>query len=220
MTDECAYDSTADTLRHSLRVGELMGQPIRELVDRSVRHDLSKTEEPELSVFNEYSPKLKHSTYGSEEYKRFLAAMKPALDHHYAVSRHHPEHYTSGINGMTLVDLIELLADWKAATERHADGDLARSLEIQRERFGISEQLAEILTNTAGWFGWLGRRGPVCGVAGRAPNGDKLSCSLPAGPHEVHFDGLRDSLEWRDGNLGGFDEPGAEWRHVGTSSPR
>ncbi|GAA2159282.1 hypothetical protein [Glycomyces lechevalierae] len=50
---------------------------------------------------------------------------------------------------------IEMLADWKAATERHADGDLARSLEIQKDRFGISDQLAQILENTAREMGWI-----------------------------------------------------------------
>lgn len=154
---EPAYDSTADTLKHSLRVGALMGQAINELVDRSVRHDLSKTEPPELEIFNEFTPKLKHSTYGSDEYKGFLEAMGEGLKHHYAHNRHHPEHFgDKGVNGMTLVDLIEMLADWKAATERHADGDLAKSLKIQRERFGISDQLVEILRNTAEHFGWLG----------------------------------------------------------------
>lgn len=150
------YDSRPDNLFHALRVGELMGAAIKELVDRSVRHDRSKTEDPELAVFNEYTPKLKHSTYGSDEYKGFLAAMKTGLDHHYAHNRHHPEHFGSdGVNGMTLVDLVEMLADWKAATERHADGDLARSLEIQEERFGLSPQLVRILRNTAEWYGWL-----------------------------------------------------------------
>ncbi len=150
-----AYDSTADTLKHSLRVGELMGQPISELVTRSTQHDRSKTEEPELAVFNEFTPKLQHSTYGSDEYKDFLAAMKPALDHHYAVSRHHPEHFAEGVSGMTLVDLVEMLADWKAATERHADGSLIKSLPIQKDRFGISDQLDQILWNTARHFGWV-----------------------------------------------------------------
>src|SRR5215204_3272574 len=103
------YDSTPDTLKHSLRVGELMGQPIRELVDRSVRHDRSKIKEPELSVFNEYTPKLRDSTYGSDEYKGFLASMGEGLKHHYANNRHHPEHFDNGINGMTLIDLIEML---------------------------------------------------------------------------------------------------------------
>jgi hypothetical protein len=150
------YDSTADTLAHSARVGELMRELIAELTERSTTHDLSKTREPELSVFNEFTPKLKTSTYGSDEYKSYLVAMGAALRHHYAVNRHHPEHFgDEGINGMTLVDLIEMLADWKAATERHDDGSLARSLEIQRDRFGISDQLLRILHNTALRYGWL-----------------------------------------------------------------
>jgi hypothetical protein len=152
MTD---FDSTADTLKHSRRVGELMGQPIKELIDRSTRHDLSKTEAPEKEIFDEFTPKLKNSTYGSEEYKGFLESMGEALQHHYAHNSHHPEHYDNGINGMTLIDLIEMLADWKAATERHADGDLSLSLQIQKDRFGISDQLAQILDNTAHEMGWV-----------------------------------------------------------------
>lgn len=155
------YDSTSDTLKHSLRVGALMGDPIKELIDRSVRHDLSKTEDPELKIFNEYTPKLKTTTYGSPEYKAHLAGMAEALAHHYANNRHHPEHFSSGVTGMTLVDLLEMLADWRAATERHADGDLRASLEIQRERFGISDQLAQILENTAAHFGWLDTGAPT-----------------------------------------------------------
>jgi hypothetical protein len=122
------YDSTADTLKHALRVGELMSQLITELIGRSLRHDRSKTEDPELAVFNEFTPKLRDSTYGSEEYKGYLASMKVGLDHHYASNRHHPEHFEDGVGGMTLVDLIEMLADWRAATERHADGSLDKRL--------------------------------------------------------------------------------------------
>jgi hypothetical protein len=188
------YDSTAETLKHSLRVGELMGQLIRELLDRSVKHDISKTEDPELAVFNEYTPKLQDTTYGSDEYKGYLAAMKPALDHHYGANRHHPEHFADGINGMTLADLIEMLADWKAATERHADGSLDRSLEIQRERFGISDQLAQILRNTAEAYRWV--EPALCGAVGRAPNGDRLDCNQAAGHELPHCDGSRDNLCW------------------------
>jgi len=150
------FDSTADTLKHSQRVGELLAPTINELVARAMVHDRSKTEDPELACFNAFTPKLKHSTYGSPEYKDFLAEMGTALKHHYAHNRHHPEFFgDDGINGMTLVDLIEMLTDWKAATERHDNGDLARSLEQQRERFGISDQLARILDNTARALGWL-----------------------------------------------------------------
>jgi hypothetical protein len=149
------YDSTADTLLHSRRVGELLVSVIDALAHRAVNHDLSKTKSPELEMFNEFTPKLKHSTYGSDEYKGFLAEMQEGLKVHYANNRHHPEHYQEGISGMTLIDLIEMLADWKAATERHEDGDIQRSLEINQERFGIDDQLQAILTNTILLLGWF-----------------------------------------------------------------
>lgn len=149
------FDSTLDTLRHSRRVDELLLQLTHEIYARVTKHDLSKMEEPELQIFNEFTPKLKDSTYGSEEYKSFLAGMGEGLQHHYANNRHHPEHFENGVDGMTLVDLVEMLADWKAATERHDDGDLNRSLIIQQERFGLSDQLLHILWNTATELGWL-----------------------------------------------------------------
>lgn len=149
------YDSRRETLEHSQRVGELMVQVVHELLDRSTCHDRSKTLPPEVEVFDEYTPKLKHSTYGSDEYRSFLAGMGAGLDHHYAANRHHPEHFPDGVNDMTLADLVEMLADWKAATERHDDGSLSRSLEIQQKRFGLSDQLVGILWNTAKRCGWL-----------------------------------------------------------------
>jgi hypothetical protein len=119
------------------------------------RHDLSKMEPPEKAVFDRLTPLLKSTTYGSEEYRRSLADMGAILVHHYSENRHHPEHYADGIAGRTLVDVSEMLADWKAATERHDDGSLARSLTIQEGRFGIEPQLMAVLRNTAVAFGWL-----------------------------------------------------------------
>lgn len=153
--DQGEYDSTLDTMRHSRRVDELLLQVIIALQQRVTRHDLSKMAPPEKAVFDRVTPLLKSSTYGSEAYKASLADMGQGLVHHYGANRHHPEHYEAGINGMTLVDVIEMLADWKAATERHDDGSLARSLKIQEARFGISPQLMDLLTNTAVAFGWL-----------------------------------------------------------------
>lgn len=147
--------SLLSTLQHSRRVDELMLQMVMEIQGRITKHDLSKMEQPELAIFDEFTPRLKGSTYGSEEYKGFLREMRVALDHHYANNRHHPEHFPNGVDGMTLVDLVEMLSDWKAATERHDDGDLEKSLEIQQERFGMSEQLVSILHNTAKEAGWV-----------------------------------------------------------------
>jgi hypothetical protein len=47
-----------------------------------------------------------------------------------------------------------MLFDWKAATERHADGDIRKSIEINKERFKISEQLCDIFRNTVNRMNW------------------------------------------------------------------
>jgi hypothetical protein len=148
-------DSTLATLQHSRGVDELLLQLISGVQERVTQHDLSKMYDPEKAIFDEYTPKLKNTTYGSDEYKQYLAEMQVALDHHYAVNRHHPEYFPNGVNGMNLVDLVEMLCDWKAATERHDDGDLETSLEIQRNRFNLTDQLVNILRNTAKDAGWI-----------------------------------------------------------------
>lgn len=159
---ERRHDSTGDTLRHARRVGELLLVPAADLAQRMVSHDASKIEPPEKETFDEYTPKLKDMIYGSGEYKACLTAMGPALQHHYAHNRHHPEYHEEGIAGMTLVDLLEMLADWKASGERSADGgSLRRSLKIQCDRFKISDQLYSILLATAQDMEWLDPEPPV-----------------------------------------------------------
>lgn len=153
-----AYDSTADTLRHSRRVGELVHQVVKDLLDRAVTHDLSKTEPPELAFYDEFGPKIAASAYGSDEYYAHVEAMRPGLIHHYAANRHHVDHFTDGIAGMTLVDLVEMLADWRAATERNKSTDFAAGLAINRKRYGIDDQLWSVLWNTAEAMGWLPER--------------------------------------------------------------
>jgi len=78
----------------------------QELLDRSARHDLSKTREPEWAVYDMFVPPLRATAYGSVEYLTLVDAMGEGLRHHYAHNRHHPEHFANGINGMTLVDLL------------------------------------------------------------------------------------------------------------------
>jgi hypothetical protein len=150
-----SYDSRPDTLAHIAQVRDLLDEIVGELQYRAAVHDRSKLEEPEKSMFDEFTPKLRDSTYGSDEYKGYLSAMGEALAHHYEVNRHHPEHFPSGIDDMNLLDVIEMLCDWKAATLRHADGDLDRSISQNAERFGYGEQYERLLRNTARDLGWI-----------------------------------------------------------------
>lgn len=149
------YDSRPDTWAHIDEVRRRLGQIVSDLQRRADEHDKSKLVSPEVEVFDEFTPKLRDSTYGSDEYKAFLVGMGEGLKHHYAVNDHHPEHFPGGIADMGLLQMIEMLADWKAATMRHADGDLRRSIVQNAERFEYSEDIATLLLNTAEGLGWL-----------------------------------------------------------------
>jgi hypothetical protein len=60
----------------------------------------------------------------------------------------HKQALESNINGMNLVDIVEMICDWLAACKRHNDGNIYRSVEINKDRFGISPQLVSIILNT------------------------------------------------------------------------
>lgn len=147
MNDKINY-CLAETHKHVRRVQHYLNMFIHDLIRRGENHDNSKFEEPELSVFAENTDRLSKCQYGSDEYKKSLETIKPALDNHYSKNRHHPEHWPDGIEGMTLIDLMEMLVDWKASTERVKDGNIRRSIAINSERYKMSPQLRTIFENT------------------------------------------------------------------------
>jgi hypothetical protein len=142
------------TWLHIARVGALMAAVVRDLVWRMTEHDHSKVELPEAEGFAVHTETLRGLTYGSDEYKAALEALGPTLAHHYACNRHHPEHFPDGIEDMTLMDVVEMVCDWKAATERHANGDILKSIEHNTERFKMSPQLARVIRNTVLKMNW------------------------------------------------------------------
>ena len=138
-----------ETQKHIENVRKYIRFIIDKIDLRGVKHDASKLESPEVELFAEHTLQLAAMSYGSNEYKESLEQLKPALDHHYASNRHHPEHFADGVNDMTLIDIIEMFCDWKASTLRHNDGNLLKSIELNAERFNIDGQLKQILINTA-----------------------------------------------------------------------
>jgi hypothetical protein len=147
------YDSAKDTQAHIDRVKDFLKIIIKELELRAENHDLSKLGDAEKPTFDRVTPLLKHTSYGSDLYKEILGQMRPALSHHYQVNRHHPEHFSDGMSGMNLVDIVEMLCDWAAASERHVNGDLRESICINRERFRFDGNLEAIFENTASLLG-------------------------------------------------------------------
>ncbi len=147
VTKEDAY-CVESTMNHRMKVKELMEHFATIISARGEVHDLSKLEDPEFPLFSIWTPKLAELTYGSDEYKDALKQLQPALDHHYANNRHHPEHFKNGVHDMNLIDLIEMFIDWYCASKRHNDGNIRKSIEINKGRFGFSDELAKIFENT------------------------------------------------------------------------
>lgn len=151
-----SYDSRPDTQAHIERVGDFIALALDNLWLRKERHDASKLVPPEVEAFDIATPKLAGLVYGSDEYRASLRELGPALQHHFEINDHHPEHYENGIRGMSLMALIEMVCDWRAASERVAqrtDDPLKvktfrDGLAHNQERFGYSDELAEIIDNT------------------------------------------------------------------------
>lgn len=149
MADPLAVaEAKVSTFEHIDVVRQLLNKFADELLRRGETHDRSKLSPVEADTFAEFTPKLKGTTYGSDEYRGHLAAMKPALDHHYAHNRHHPEHHHGGVDGMNLLDVLEMWIDWLASSRRHADGDMRKSIVINASRFNMSPQLVALFVNT------------------------------------------------------------------------
>ncbi len=162
-TNKNRDDVMRATLDHVQKVAKNIASIQFELANRAAVHDTSKFSLEEFEAFVIATPKLKSLEYGSKEYKESLKSIEPAIKHHNENNSHHPEHYKDGINGMDLLDLIEMLADWKAAMERHEPhGTFEKSFEVNIPRFKIEPQLASILKNTVERLNWNSKQKTAC----------------------------------------------------------
>jgi hypothetical protein len=151
-TPEALLKNNEQTRLHVQRVQHYLIEFAHDLLRRALKHDDSKFSVDEAPYFAASVEKLKNSTYNSEEYKQTLLDIQPALQHHYKCNSHHPEHYSNGIAGMDLLDIVELFCDWKAASERHANGSIEQSIINNQVRFDLQEQIVSIMNNTVPWI--------------------------------------------------------------------
>ena len=86
--------------------------------------------------------------YGTKEYYDKMNRWKKFFIHHYAQNRHHPDHYSNGIDDMNLIDVAEFLADIVSYYEVLQAHDGEKVLNDQEKRFQINGQLRNVLSNT------------------------------------------------------------------------
>ncbi len=142
------YDSGLDVTLHIAEVRRNIALAVGELERRGEVHDKSKFESDEKEQLDVNIPALKGTSYGSPEYLRAKEGLKAFLSIHHARNSHHPEHYPTGISGMDLFDILEMVCDWMSANAADKQVSLDTALGININRFGIESQLASILQNT------------------------------------------------------------------------
>jgi len=143
-----------DTILHIGEVQEALEVIAGELRQRGLAHDRTKLQELEFDTFVETRPKFRKANYGTPEYQECVELARPAVDHHYQNNRHHTGFHENGVNDMNLIDVIEMVCDWKAAARRSPDKTLEDTLEYAFKKYQIGEQLAGIIKQTLRALGW------------------------------------------------------------------
>ena len=113
----------------------------REFERRADLHDMSKLQLDELEGFIQLDSRRQHQKeeYGSKSYEAGISDIG-AVKLHVSRNRHHPEYWASrGIEGMSFVDIIEMLCDWEIARQmRDTEQDINKTWEMRQKRFDLS----------------------------------------------------------------------------------
>lgn len=104
------------------------------LVKRGLKHDMSKCLPVEIGDYIQWTEATRGLEYGTPEY---WAVTVPFIGTtHFKLNSHHPEHYPNGVRDMSPLDIIEMLADWRAASRRKG-GDMQKSIELNAVHYQI-----------------------------------------------------------------------------------
>lgn len=124
-------------LRHQAVVAAYMRRVAHALLEAADIHDLSKFAPDEFPGFVYFSSIARMHAFGSPAYNKAMSDNNGVIELHYSRNSHHPEHHERGVKDMGLVDLVEMVADWQAASDVYGKTPFEDGLEILRERFEL-----------------------------------------------------------------------------------
>ena len=115
---------------------------------RALTHDNSKSSEEEYKYYKMANSVNRNDFKTYEEYLDYITpTLNKGLKHHYENNRHHPEFFDNGIDDMTLIDIMEMIADWCIAIKQNGK-DLYEEIQYNFDKYNVSEQLRKIIINT------------------------------------------------------------------------
>lgn len=136
----------SDTYEHKMRVQIIMNQLSREFMKRGRTHDNSKLKSPEKEAYEEMHEKLKNAKIGTPQYDDIMQG-NVAVGLHYKNNDHHPQHFEHGIFDMNLVQIMDMLTDWVAASDAKRT-NVVELLPTLMEQNGIPENYYMVFKNT------------------------------------------------------------------------
>lgn len=110
------------------------------LRERAMLHDISKYNFDEFQSIVKIKTIARQFPYGSPEYEQGIKDNQEGLDKHLKRNRHHPEYHPNGVSDMGLIDLIEMICDWKAANRVRDDMRWNEATEVHIKRFNLTPQ--------------------------------------------------------------------------------
>jgi hypothetical protein len=125
----------ARVLRHIMTVQVLLRKVARLLLERADQHDLSKLAADELGGMIEIDRIADKKGLNSPEYMAALSG--PAIQLHRSRHSHHPEYHADGVEDMSLLDLVEMVCDWKAANMLRGHPEWRESVEMMADRLDL-----------------------------------------------------------------------------------
>lgn len=132
-----AVRALATIARHRDLVRANVQRLTQELERRAIVHDASKLSVDEVEGFVRINAAARAHPYGSPEYVASMDSEKGpggCITLHYARNSHHPEHHDCAAK-MGFLDIIEMVLDWKAASDGYGKMTLRGSLPVHRGRF-------------------------------------------------------------------------------------
>lgn len=127
---------------------------IHELERRSLAHDLSKLSTDEIEGFVRINRAAREHAYGSEEYVESMRREKAptgCITLHLSRNSHHPEFHEND-RDMGWLDIIEMVLDWKAASDTYGKNTLRDGLAVHRERFEFTEAQWWLIEQVVDWL--------------------------------------------------------------------
>lgn len=142
-----------ETKKHIEQVQQCLKDICSKLQLRSYDHDMSRYRRPGSLKFREVYSELKETEGNDEIHLSILEKLRILREKYFKTCRYCPESHDNNVSEMNLVDLLELLSDWKADSS-----DLKKTIIENQKKYKYTDELMNVLLNTAKYLGWIDER--------------------------------------------------------------